>query len=112
MIANEENRSHVVAGILGLSDLIIVTGESISMVSEAVASGKPVLVIQPWENIKLKAKIERFLDKMEKNQWIVRSVPENIGKNIQRYVGSADQSVRLGNLKDKDVLTEAVKRVA
>ena len=33
-----------VGGILGLSDLVIVSGESISMVSEALSSGKRTIV--------------------------------------------------------------------
>lgn len=40
IIANERNIDNAVGGILGLSDIILVSGESISMVSEAASSGK------------------------------------------------------------------------
>ena len=56
VIANQANRKGVVPGILGLSDVIVVSGESISMVSEAVSSGKPVIVFKPWEKSSAKPK--------------------------------------------------------
>jgi len=47
IIANENNVPEAVGGILGLSDLLIVSGESISMVSEAASSGKRTIVFSP-----------------------------------------------------------------
>ena len=49
VIANENNYPDVVGGILGLSNIIISSPESISMVSEAVASGKYVVVFKMGE---------------------------------------------------------------
>ncbi len=46
VIANEKNIEEVVPGILGLSDIIVASGESISMVSEAASSGKRVIVFE------------------------------------------------------------------
>lgn len=47
VIANEENFEFALTGIMGLSDIIIVSGDSSSMVSEAASSGKNVLVFEP-----------------------------------------------------------------
>lgn len=47
VVASEENPSGTVGAIFYLSDIVIVSGESISMVSEAVASGKQVIVFEP-----------------------------------------------------------------
>ena len=47
IIANQRNIPEAVGGILGLSDLVIVSGESISMVSEALSSGKRTIVFSP-----------------------------------------------------------------
>ncbi|MFH0771718.1 MAG: ELM1/GtrOC1 family putative glycosyltransferase [Candidatus Omnitrophota bacterium] len=47
VIANENNFNGAIEGILGLSDILLVSGESIAMVSEAVGSGKKVLVFMP-----------------------------------------------------------------
>ncbi len=44
VIANEKNMANVVGGILSLSDITLVSGESVSMVSEAASSGKKTLV--------------------------------------------------------------------
>lgn len=44
IIANENNIPQAVGGIAGLSDFLIVSGESISMVSEAASSGKRTIV--------------------------------------------------------------------
>ncbi|MFH1791097.1 MAG: ELM1/GtrOC1 family putative glycosyltransferase [Candidatus Omnitrophota bacterium] len=46
VIANEDNPPYAVGGILGQSDVIVVSGESVSMVSEAVSSGKKVVVFK------------------------------------------------------------------
>jgi KDO2-lipid IV(A) lauroyltransferase len=43
VIANENNPEGTLAGILALSNVVIVSGESISMVSEAVSSGKKTI---------------------------------------------------------------------
>lgn len=47
IIANNGNIEGAVEGILGASQVVIVTGESTSMVSEAVASGRRVVVLLP-----------------------------------------------------------------
>jgi len=44
IIANEKNVENTVSGILELSEIVLVSGESISMVSEAASSGKRVIV--------------------------------------------------------------------
>lgn len=46
VIANESNNPDVVGGILGLSNIIICSPESISMVSEAACAGKYVVVFK------------------------------------------------------------------
>ena len=66
IIANENNPDYAVNGILGLSDIVIVSSESISMASEAVASEKPVIVYKGKKKIKSKSKYEFFLDNLEK----------------------------------------------
>ncbi|AIL65329.1 hypothetical protein NOVO_04760 [Rickettsiales bacterium Ac37b] len=55
-------------GILALSDIIIVTGDSVSMCSEACYTGKPVYVFAP-NNIMSK-KHSRFIEQLAKNHYI------------------------------------------
>ncbi len=59
IIANEQNRPNAAYGMLALSDAAVVTEDSISMTSEAVGSGKHVLVMK-LGNGKLSAKHVRF----------------------------------------------------
>ena len=47
LIANQDSVDGAMEGMLGASDVAIVTGESVSMVSEACASGRRVIVIEP-----------------------------------------------------------------
>jgi mitochondrial fission protein ELM1 len=63
IIANRQNLEGVVPAILGISDLIIVTSDSISMIIEAVSTGKEVIVIKLRE--KRKNKFSIFLNNME-----------------------------------------------
>ena len=46
VIANENNPSYALSGMLALSDIVVVSGESISMVSEAVSAGKRTVVFK------------------------------------------------------------------
>ncbi|MCA9405134.1 MAG: mitochondrial fission ELM1 family protein, partial [Candidatus Omnitrophica bacterium] len=47
ILANQENYPEAVGGIMGLADVIITSGDSISMMSEAASSGKTTLVFLP-----------------------------------------------------------------
>ena len=45
VIANEENPPYASGGMMGLADLLIVTEDSLAMISEAVGTGKRVIVL-------------------------------------------------------------------
>lgn len=87
--AARDNPEGTVGGILHASDILVVSGESISMVSEAAASAKPVIVFEP-RRLTERNKVRRFLEKMQadgriylvksseiydKLSWIVRTKP-------------------------------------
>jgi mitochondrial fission protein ELM1 len=87
--AARDNPPGTVGGILYASDILVVSGESISMVSEAVAGAKPVVVFEP-ERLTERNKVRRFLEKMQadgriylvktsgiydKLSWIIRTKP-------------------------------------
>jgi len=82
VIANEKNIPHAVNGILGLSDAVIVSGESASMVSEAVQSGKVVIVFRLKRKRKNKSKFERMLRGLEKKGYITLAEPGKISDAI------------------------------
>ncbi|MDD4909774.1 MAG: ELM1/GtrOC1 family putative glycosyltransferase [Candidatus Omnitrophica bacterium] len=68
IIANEKNIEGAVPGILALSSAVIVSPESISMISEAASSGKPVFVFDA-ERIRDK-RHRRFLDNLKAGGYI------------------------------------------
>jgi len=111
VIAREGNRPGVVGGILGLCDTLVVSGESISMVSEAVASGKPVIVFMPSDQAKMRLKIQRFLDEMHQEKRIIPVASKGIYEAIQRSVHQGNGQAQVHFLKEKEILRQAVKRV-
>jgi KDO2-lipid IV(A) lauroyltransferase len=67
IIANEKNIPQAVGGILALSSMVIISAESISMISEAVSSKKYVLVFNAQG---LSDKHQRFLTYYAQNKYI------------------------------------------
>ena len=71
VIANEKNIPEAVGGILGLCDIVVVSPESISMISEAASSGKYVVVFEG----KVSRKHSEFLRGISEKKYIYL-VPE------------------------------------
>ncbi len=86
---------HTVEKILSSSDVVIVSGESISMVSEAVASGKPVLVFMPKKITSRRTKYERFVDGLDKSGYLSRVEPGEISSCASRAVRQKTRTVSL-----------------
>ena len=79
VIANESNPSGTVGGMLALCRAVVITPESISMVSEAVASGRHILVIDsPF----LPAKHRRFLNELALRKRIILVAPDEIESSL------------------------------
>ena len=74
---------HTVEKILAASDLVIVSGESISMVSEAVSSGRPVLVFMPDKTKSGLTKYERFVKDLEKKKYLKVVSPNEIPQEAE-----------------------------
>ncbi len=111
VIANEANRPGVVAGIIALSDVILVSGESMSMVSEAVSSGKPVIVFSPWKKASFKRKYQHYLSALEKKGLIRHCTHENLEEILEHQMQRS--LTVLSQVPDscKSVLSQAAKRI-
>ena len=109
VIANEANREGVVAGILGLSDAVIVTGESMSMVSEAVGAGKPVLVFHPCRAEALKKKYLDTLTGWENEGKVVICDTQNLAQKLKAALESPLGAPGID--ETERALTAAVRRV-
>ncbi|MFH1753464.1 MAG: ELM1/GtrOC1 family putative glycosyltransferase [Candidatus Omnitrophota bacterium] len=86
VIANESNMKNAVGGILGLSDIILVSGESISMVSEAVSSGKRTLVFD-LEKKRHSGKHACAIEALARDGHIVKAPVGSVGEIIDRECG-------------------------
>ncbi|UCD55397.1 MAG: mitochondrial fission ELM1 family protein [Candidatus Omnitrophota bacterium] len=84
VIANEKNIPYAVGGILGLSDVIVVSGESASMISEAIQSGKLVIVFRLKKKKKKNSKFERMLRHLEEKGYIIIADAEELSGLICR----------------------------
>jgi KDO2-lipid IV(A) lauroyltransferase len=109
VVASQSNPPGTVESILGASDVVVVSGESVSMVSEAVASGKPVVVFTPFERSGLKPKYQRFLKGLSVKGSIVLSESEDIARSLDRaFDGGLKKETAC---EDADVLRRAARRV-
>ncbi|MBI2095481.1 MAG: mitochondrial fission ELM1 family protein [Candidatus Omnitrophica bacterium] len=111
VIANEANREGIVPGILGLSDLVVVTGESMSMVSEAVSAGKPVVVFMPAVNATGRAKTGEFLDRMVRERCVVMAGADDLYEVLLREIRSPNGFSGAAADRDAGTLRQAVRRL-
>ena len=107
IIANEDSRAFVSKGMLGLAERMIVTEDSLAMISEAVASGKPVIVLRTAPS-QLPEKHRRFLDKLVDKNWVTVTSFENLGRLLADE-NLASSVVALN--QEKAALTEALERL-
>jgi len=78
----DDKDEHTIEKILVASDVVIVSGESISMVSEAVSSGKRVLVFMPKKRFPEVTKYEKFVRDLEEKGYLERVCPEEISNKV------------------------------
>ena len=108
VIANEKNIPEAIGGILGLSDIIVVSGESISMVSEAVSAQKYVLAFIPEKKTAAVTKQERFLEKLEKEEILKIVQPESLFSKIEEVWKERPKRLKI---QDKELIYQAVSRL-
>lgn len=84
VIANENNPAGTLAGILALSKVVVVSCESISMVSEAINSGKKVVVFELEKKRGLVTKHERSLQALARDGYVSIAKTEDLGAAIDK----------------------------
>jgi lauroyl/myristoyl acyltransferase len=110
VIANRNNVNEAVGGILGLADVVVVSGDSISMVSEAASSGKRTVVfpVKRREGAKEDYKHNRFVDRMNKEGYILSSEPRMIGQSIFHL---AKNKLSTRKLDDAATIRQCISRI-
>ncbi|MBI5143647.1 MAG: mitochondrial fission ELM1 family protein, partial [Candidatus Omnitrophica bacterium] len=84
VIANEANLEEAVGGILDLSSVIIVSGESISMVSEAISSRKKVVVFELENKKGVSTKHQAALKELERRGYISACTAKDLAPVIEK----------------------------
>lgn len=101
LLASRDSINGTMEGMLGSADVALVTGESISMVSEACANGRAVVVVEPpLRHVPRSSltKHQRFLRELVKDGYVrVVQLPE-VGFAVQRALKERQQAKRLDNL--------------
>jgi KDO2-lipid IV(A) lauroyltransferase len=106
VIANENNPEGALAGILALSNVVVVSGESISMISEAVSSGKKTVVFSLDKKKNGMTKHETALERLAKEGYISIA---RAGELIS-LVGRAFKDTRPAKrIDDTDKIYEAMR---
>jgi mitochondrial fission protein ELM1 len=108
VVANERNMEGAVAGILDIGNIIAVSGESVSMVSEAIASGKKVVVFELEKKSKSVTKYERILADLERDGYLIRTTPAGLGAALER---SWRRSSPRQGTDDREKIAGAIKRL-
>lgn len=108
VIANEKNIEGTVAGILGLSDIVVVSGESISMISEALSSNKPVIVFETGKKSDRDTRHGQFLNSLKEKRYVVLVKPEDLFGEINRIYHITPV---LQSTDDIKVISEAISRL-
>lgn len=105
IIANENNLDEAVGGILGLSQIVITSPESISMVSEAASSKKYAFI---FNSDGLSRKHGRFLESLSEKNYIYLSDPSGLGRRMEE-VWIKRPAIEV--LNDRLLVKEALKNI-
>ncbi|MBP9865640.1 MAG: mitochondrial fission ELM1 family protein, partial [Candidatus Omnitrophica bacterium] len=92
VIASEDARPEVVPGMMKLAEILVITEDSISMISEAVTSSKKVVVLG-LDTENLPAKHRRFLQALREKSAIVMAGTEDLVSVIQKLEAAAQPAL-------------------
>lgn len=91
IIASEYNIDKAVPGILGLADIVVVSGESISMISEALSSRKPVVVFAVEKKKPRITKQDRFLNNLKSQGYVNLVEADELHAVLERVLQKLDR---------------------
>jgi len=111
IIANKNNPEGAVGGIIGLSDVVLVSGDSVSMISEAASSGKKTVVFPAQRKISASGKVHkhvRFIDMLNEQGYILSSDVRTIRQSIY---GLAKNKIQTRTIDDDKTILDAVRKI-
>ncbi len=108
IIANEANVKEAVSGILSLSNVTIVSGESISMVSEGITSGKRTIAFELEKRKDAVTKHEAALKDLEREGYLTVAKAGNLYLAIEK---AWQDKAPIKKIEDSDKIFTAVRRL-
>jgi hypothetical protein len=108
VIANDESPPNTVSGILGISDVVIVTEDSFSMVCESASSGKKVIILNVMRKGKGNPKRERVYQMLADKGFVKRTNLDNLHKSII-YLLSDDKETMI--LNDAHIASDGIRKL-
>ncbi len=111
LLASRDSLNGTLEGIVGWAQAIVVTGESISMVSEACASGRHVVVVEPPLRHASRAacpKQRTYLRLLSQEGYVHTQVVPQVGHTLRQLLAHPSASRRLDVAA---LIHDAVKRV-
>lgn len=105
VIANENNIREAVPAIFGLASVMVISPDSISMISESVSSGRHTIVFNAGSQDK---KHEKAVRALEEKGYIKISEPDNIYGNIKEILTN---SPALKRPDDRENIIERLKGI-
>ncbi len=111
ILPNQENIPEALGGILGLADALIVSGDSISMISEAASSGKNTVVFYPQgrtSSLDHSNKFKSFIDHLSSQNFIMAVDVKGVREAVYRLTKSR---IQCRPLNDNEAIEEAAKLV-
>ena len=102
LLASRDPLDGTMEGILASADAVVATGESISMVSEACASGRRVVAVIPPLRRRLRgrpaAKHQRFLSELAREGYLTLAPLDQLARAINEALAGGPPPKRLDNL--------------
>ncbi|MCD4780500.1 MAG: mitochondrial fission ELM1 family protein [Candidatus Omnitrophica bacterium] len=111
IIANKENVSAAVGGILSLSDIVIVSGDSISMISEAATAGKKTIVFTPKRKHYLSREVtkhELFVSRLNERGYVLSTNVSQVGRSIFDFIKN---KIQTRPVNDRKIIFDAIKEL-
>jgi mitochondrial fission protein ELM1 len=105
VIANEKNHPFAVGGIIGLSTIVVLSPESISMISEALNGTKYVVV---FEAAGLSLRHRRFLENLRAGKFIFLVRPERLCDTIEQIIATRPAHA---SFDDRALVAQAVRKI-
>jgi len=111
IIANKNNVEEAIGGILGLSDVLVVSGDSISMISEAASSGKKTVVFPAQRKMNISERVHKhikFINILNEQGYILASAALNIRQSIYDL---AKNKIQTRTVDDEQKILKAIRKI-